>query len=279
MRRILIAFVAFVLLAPVATAGTLDRVRSAGVFKIGYRADAAPFSYIDAIGEPAGYAVDLCREVAAATRQVLGLDALKVDYVKVTTEDRFDAVKDGRIDILCDPATVTLGRRETVDFSLLTFVDGASVLYRVDGPRGFKALAGQKIGVHKSTTTETELRGALARFKIDAEIVPVEDHRDGLMRLESGELAAYFADRAILAYLLAGSGAAGKLKLSDQYYSQEPYALAIARGDDDFRLLVDRTLARLYRSGSITTIFAKTFGKGRPSNILTVMYGINALAD
>ncbi len=279
MRRILLAVVAFVLVAQAASAGTLDRVRSAGVFKIGYRTDAEPFAFVSSIGEPAGYAVDLCREVAAATKQQLGIETLKVDYVKVTAEDRFDAVKDGRIDILCDPATVTLARRAIVDFSLFTFVDGASVLYRTDGPQGFKALAGQKVGVHKGTTTESELKGALARFKIDAVIVPVEDHHDGLKRLESGELAAYFADRAILSYLLAGSGATGKLKLSDQYYSQEPYALAIARGDDDFRLLVDRTLARLYRSGSITTIFAKTFGKARPSNILTVMYGINALAD
>jgi len=278
MRRILLVVVAFVLVAQAASAGTLDRVRSAGVFKIGYRTDAEPFAFVNSIGEPAGYAVDLCREVAAATKQQLGIDTLKVDYVKVTAEDRFNAVKDGRIDILCDPATVTLGRRAIVDFSLFTFVDGASVLYRTDGPQGFKALAGQKVGVHKGTTTESELKGALARFNINADIVPVEDHRDGLKRLESGELAAYFADRAILSYLLAGSGATGKLKLSDQYYSQEPYALAIARGDDDFRLLVDRTLARLYRSG-ITTIFAKTFGKARPSNILAVMYGINALAD
>jgi len=279
MHRILLALAVLLLAAQAAAAGTLDRVRSAGVFKIGYRADAEPFAYVDSIGEPAGYAVDLCREVAAATKQQLGLDTLKVDYVKVTAEDRFNAVKDGRVDILCDPATVTLSRRAIVDFSLLTFVDGASVLYRTDGPQGFKALAGQKVGVHAGTTTEAEVRKALGAMKIDAQIVPVEKHQDGLTRLESGEFAAYFADRAILSFLLASSSAAGKLKLSDQYFSQEPYALAIQRGDEDFRLLVDRTLARLYRSGSITTIFAKTFGKARPSNILTVMYGINALAD
>jgi ABC-type amino acid transport substrate-binding protein len=279
--KIFLGIVALVLLAAqaAAAAGTLDRIRSSGEFRIGYRADAAPFAYDSPSGEPAGYQVDLCREVADAAQQQLGLDALKLDYVKVTAEDRFEAVKEGRIDILCDPATVTVSRRAMVDFSLLTFIDGASVLFRVDGPQGFDALAGQKVGVHAGTTTEAALRKTLADIKIDAEIVLVDDHADGLKRLESGEFAAYFADRAILTFLLAESGAQDKLKLSEQYFSQEPYALALAYGDSDFRLLVDRTLAKLYRSGAIGSIFIKTFGKGRPSEILKVMYRMNALAE
>ena len=69
------------------------------MFKIGYRTDAPPFSYNSAIGEPAGYIVDLCREVAAAAKQELGVKDLKVEYVTVTAEDRFDAVKSGRVDL------------------------------------------------------------------------------------------------------------------------------------------------------------------------------------
>jgi ABC-type amino acid transport substrate-binding protein len=279
MRTFLAIVTVLLLAAQAAAAGTLDRIRSSGEFKIGYRTDAAPFAYLSEIGEPAGYQVDLCREVAAAAKQQLGLDALKVDYVKVTAEDRFETVKEGRIDILCDPATVTLSRRAMVDFSLLTFIDGASVLFRVDGPQNFEALAGQKVGVHAGTTTEAALRKTLADLKIEAEIVQVADHADGLKRLENGEFAAYFADRAILTFLLAKSDARDKLKLSERYFTQEPYALAFAYGDNDFRLLVDRTLAKLYRTGAIAKIFTKTFGNGRPSNILEVMYGMNALAE
>jgi ABC-type amino acid transport substrate-binding protein len=279
--RIFPVIIALVLLAAqAAAAGTLDRIRSSGEFRIGYRADAAPFAYDDPSGgEPAGYQVDLCRAVAEAAKQQLGLDTLKVEYVKVTAEDRFDAVKEGRIDILCDPATVTMSRRAIVDFSLLTFLDGASVLFRVDGPQNFEALAGQKVGVHAGTTTEAALRKTLADLKIDAEIVLLDDHGDGLKRLESGELAAYFADRAILTFLLAESDAQDKLKLSERYFSQEPYALALAYGDSDFRLLVDRTLAKLYRGGGIGPIFIKTFGKGKPSELLKAAYSVNAFAE
>jgi ABC-type amino acid transport substrate-binding protein len=260
-------------------AGTLDRVRETGTFKIGYRTDAPPFSYKSDIGEPAGYIVDLCREVAAATKQELGLKDLKVQYVTVTAEDRFDAVKSSRIDLLCEATTVTIARRKLVDFSLMTFVDGASVMVRSDGPQSFKALAGHKIGVHAGTTTETALRRTLDDLKVAAEMVPVADHEEGVKKLESGEFAAYFADRAILTYLWLGEGSPSTLRISKEYFTREPYALALAHGDDDFRFLVDRTLARLYRGKTIGPMFARSFGKVKASEMLQMLYAINALPE
>src|SRR5262249_11918638 len=187
MRRFMWVIVAAALVvAPAVEAGTLDRVRDTGVFKIGYRTDAPPFSYDSAIGEPSGYIVDLCREGAAAAKLELRLQKLKVEYVTVTAEDRFEAVKSGRVDLLCEATTVTLARRQLVDFSLMTFIDGASVMVRSDGPQSFKALAGHKIGVHAGTTTEDELRRTLAKLKVDAQMVSVTDHAEGVKRLESG---------------------------------------------------------------------------------------------
>lgn len=280
MRGLLSAIVAALLLvSQSAAAGTLERVRETGTFKIGYRTDAPPFSYKSDIGEPAGYIVDICREVAASVKQELGLKDLKVEYVTVTADDRFDAVANGRIDLLCEATTVTLARRKLVDFSLMTFIDGASVMVRSDGPQSFKSLAGHKIGVHTGTTTEDALRRTLADLKVEAEMVPVADHEDGVKRLESGEFAAYFADRAILTYLMLGEGMPKTLRISKEYFTREPYALALARDDGEFRFLVDRTLARLYRSDAINAIFARSFGKAKPSEILQAVYAINALPE
>ena len=89
-----------------------------------------------------------------------------------------------------------------------------------------------------------------------------------MKRLESGELAAYFADRAILSFLLIGPDSPKNLMIAKDYLTREPYALALARGDDDFRLLVDRTLARLYRSPAIDKIFARNFANAKPSDVL-----------
>ncbi len=265
---------------PSANADTLQRVRDSGTFRIGHRLDAAPFSYRNTIGEPAGMMVEICRQVAAAVKAHLALESISVQYVPVTAENRFDAVQESRIDILCGPTTVTLSRRERVDFSLFTFVDGASVLFRVGGPDSFEALAGHKIGVRAGTTTEEALNNTVAELGVNLEVVAVESHDDGLARLEAGTVSAYFADRAILVSLLAGSRDPAALKLSRRYFSYEPYALALPRGDDDFRLLVDRTLSQLYRSGGIYTLFANAFGAdAEPTEVLRSLYLVNGIAQ
>lgn len=268
------------LFAAGAEAQTLERIRDSGTFKLGYREDAAPFAFKDTLGEPAGFSVELCRLVAAETKAALGLDEIAIEYVAVGTEDRFQAVQDGRIDLLCGATTVTLSRRELVDFSLFTFLDGAAVLLRADGPEDLEGLAGQKIGVRGATTTEEALRNTLAERQMDAEVVTVANHNDGLSKLEAGEIAAYFGDQAILMFLANGSDAPEKLKLSDRQLTFEPYALALTRGDSDFRLVVDRALAGAYRSGLVDQLFANAFGpKAKQSPALRAVYLINGLAE
>jgi len=275
-RLFAIAALLILTLQPLAAA-TLDRVRETRMFRIGYRADAKPHSYRTEQGQPAGYVVDLCREVAAAVGEVV--QSVQVNYVLVPADQRFPAVRDGRVDILCDPSSVTLARRELVDFSLPTFLDGASVLSRVNRPvERYEDLSGKRIGVLTGTTTETTLREGLSSIRINATVVPVRDHRAGVSLLEEDKVDAYFADRAIIAALLFEGGRPG-FALSKQYFSYETHALALPRGDDAFRLLVDRTLARLYRSGRINAILAKTFGNDPPGDMLKAMFLINSLPD
>ena len=273
-------FGATLLVAAGAQAQTLERVRDTGTFKIGYREDAAPFSFRNTLGEPAGFSVELCRLIAAQVKQALGLDEISIEYVPVGTEDRFQAVQDGRIDILCSADTVTLSRRELVDFSLFTFVDGAAVLLRAGAPEDLSGLPGRKIGVRDATTTEEALRDALAELDLKADVVTVASHDEGLAKLEAGEIAAYFGDQAILIFLASRSEAPEKLKLSNRQFTFEPYALALARDDSDFRLLVDRTLASIYRSGTIDQLFTNEFGRNAdPTPALQALYLTQGLAE
>jgi ABC-type amino acid transport substrate-binding protein len=268
------------ILAGGADAGVLDRVRDNGTFNIGFRADTQPFSYKNDIGEPAGYSVELCRAVAAEVKAALNLPELKVNYVELGPEERFDAVTGGKVDLLCSADSISLTRRQTVDFSLMTFASGMTLLYRVDGPQGFEGLAGTKIGALEGTTTLDLLKKALQTQAIDAELVPVTSHEDGVQRLAGGELSAYFGDGAILLYQWLLSPERDRLKLSDRFLSHEPYGLVMARGDDDFRLVVDRTLAELYRSGEIAPLFAATFGRdAKPSPLVQAIYALNALPE
>src|SRR5436190_6618900 len=207
-----------------ATAGTLDRVRDSGVFRIGYRADAKPYSYRNDRGQAAGFIVDLCLEVAAA----LGPN-VRTEFVLVPADQRFEAVRDGRADILCDPSSVTLARREMVDFSLPTFLDGAGVLSRTSKPvRVFEDFAGKRIGVLEGTTTERTLRASLAELNLKATITPARDHRAGFSLLSDDKIDAYFADRGIIMGILQEGGWPG-FEVGKSYFSYETYALALPR--------------------------------------------------
>lgn len=264
----------------VAAAQTLERIQDSGVLKIGYREDAAPYSYKNAIGQPAGYTIALCQAVATDIAAEVGRAELAIDYVPVDTDDRFGALQEGRIDLLCGATTATLSRRALVDFSVPTFIDGAGVLLRADGPDSFAGLAGQTIGVRDATTTEEALRNTLRRHGMDATVVPVDNHEDGLARLEAGEIAAYFADQAILIFLMSSSQTPQALKLGEGQFTFEPYALGMQRGDHDFRLAVDTSLSRLYRSGEVDRIFKNSFGaNASQSEILRALYLISALPE
>ena len=264
----------------IAAAGVLDRVVQEKAIRIAYREDAPPFSFKDKIGEPAGFMVDLCRAVAKKVAEERNLPSLSVVYVPVTAADRFDAITQEKADLLCEPTSVTLSRRQLVDFSIPTFLDGASLIVRADGPKKLNELTGRKVGVVAGTTTEESLRNSLKDAGIGAEVVAAETHRDGLTMLDEGKISAYFADRSILLFLIKDSKAPEKLRLADDYLSVEPYALALPRGDNDFRLAVDRALSHIYRSGEIGPIFERTFGgKAKPSQILQTLYLISGLPD
>ena len=274
MPRLLAVLAALAIVTQSAAAATLDRVRASGVFRIGYRADAKPYSYRNDQGQPAGYIVDLCLEVAKA----LGPN-VRTEFVLVPADQRFEAVRDGRADILCDPSSVTLARRDMVDFSLPTFLDGAGVLSRTSKPvRVFEDFAGKRIGVLEGTTTERTLRASLTELSLTAGIMPVRDHRAGFSLLSDDKIDAYFADRGIVMGILQEGGWPG-FEVSRSYFSYETYALALPRDDGAFRLLVDRTLAQLYRSGRIYPILEKTFGRGQPPDMLKTMFLINSLPD
>ncbi len=275
MRQLLTIAAALLIASQAAAAGTLDRVKQTGTFRIGYRADARPYSYQDAQGQPAGYIVDLCNTVAAAIGP-----GVHIEYVLVHAGERFESVRDGKVDILCDPSTVTIARREIVDFSLPTFLDGAGVLSRRSAPvQRFEDLGGKRVGVLIGTTTEHVLRDSLEKLGVKATVLPVHDHRHGMELVQDAKLDAYMADRGILAAMLREGGGRPGFELSKQYFSYETYALALPRDDSAFRLLVDKTLAQLYRTGRIKPILAKTFGNAPMDDMLNAMFVINSLPE
>jgi glutamate/aspartate transport system substrate-binding protein len=143
----------------------------------------------------------------------------------------------------------------------MIFVDGGGLLATSSsGIRWLKDLGGKRVGVIANTTTEKALGAALERLSLQATVITVSEHGEGLRALEEGRLDAYASDRLLLAGLLARAKDPAALRLSGEYYSYEPYALMMRRGDNAFQAHVNRTLSALYRSGAIVPIYERWFG-------------------
>ena len=281
MLRLLVAVALAIPL--MASAQTLDKIRKSGVVTLGYIDGAAPFSYVDGNGEPQGYSVELCRAVAEGVGAQLKRTGLKTRWVKLTIQNRIDAVRQGKVDLECSTTTWTLSRQQLVDFSLMTFVDGGSILVGAKSEAGrLQDLGGKRIAVLRGTTTERALRAALKRYSIPAEVVLIEKRDEGLALLRESQVDALAADRTTLigVVVMSGPANAGNFRLLDQDFSIEQYALMLRRGDHDWRLAVNRVLAGIYRSGQINDIYARWLGPlGPPSVLLSATYFLQGLAE
>jgi glutamate/aspartate transport system substrate-binding protein len=277
---IVAAWLTAVLSAP-AAAQTLEKIRKQGAITLGYIDGAAPFSYADGNGDPQGYSVELCRAVADGIAAQLERKELKIRWVKLTIQNRIDAVRRKQVDVECSTTTWTLGRQRLVDFSLVTFLDGASVLTKLDSEaRRLADLGGKRVAVITGTTTEKALREALTRALVAAEVVSIKTRDEGLQLLSQGQVDGLASDRTTLIGVAVKGASGNAYKLLEEDFSIEQYALMMPRGDPDFRLAVNRVLARLYRSGDIRRVYDRWLGPlGPPSPLLSATYFIQGLAE
>jgi glutamate/aspartate transport system substrate-binding protein len=283
-RLLSILFLTVLLTSPVVgqqPQSTLEKIKTTKTITMGYRKSSFPFSFIGEDKKPAGYSVDLCTRIAAGVQRQLGLSDLSIKWLAVTPENRITMVANGTVDLECGSTTNTLSRQEQVDFSSMTFVDGGSLLVRTDARIDrLSDIAGKRVAVVPGTTTEKVMADALKKANLTVQMINVKEHADGIAALEKGTVDAYASDRVILIGLAMTSKDPTKLAIADQYFSYEPYGLMLRRGDADFRLAVNRVLARLYRSGEIVQVYERWFGSfERTSNLLQAMFLLHSLPE
>jgi len=285
MARILAVLSLVVFCASPATAaeltGTLQQIKKSGEIRIGYRESEPPMSFVGKGKKPVGYSIDICSRIVTAVKSKVGTD-VKIKYVAVTAENRFSALTKNKIDILCGSTTKTLARSELVDFTQLTFVTGAALMaLKSSNVKELASLNGKTVGVVKNTTTVKVLNKLLKDSLTDAKVVEVDSAKQGLDKLRGGAISAFSADQIVLVGLAATAEDAAKFDISSDVFSYEPFALAVRRNDADFRLVADRVISHLYRTGQILPIYDKWFGafaKKRPP-VLDALFLLNATPE
>ncbi len=261
--------------------GRLKKIADAKAISIAYRADATPFSFTNDKKEPVGFTIDLCKRVVNSIERQINVQGLKINWVPVTVQNRFDTIAKGQADMECGSSTVTLGRMKQVDFSSFTFVETTGLLVKAAaGARSLSDLAGKRIGVVGGTTNERAVNAQLKGRKLTATVVSFKSSEEALAALEAGKVDAFASDKLLLV------GAAGKAKdqkslaLLPDELSFEPYGIALPRGDASFRLAVNTGLSQLYGSGEIGEIFGRWFGPfGPPSPIIQAIYILGTIPE
>jgi len=261
---------------------TLEQIKKSGEIRIGYRETEPPMSFLNKDKQPVGYSIELCLHIANEVKSTLQNPNIATKYIPVNASNRFDALRDNSIDILCGSTTKTLSRSELVDFTQLTFITGAAFLSLNSAKvEKFSDLKGKKVAVVKDTTTKNVLEKNLRKKGSDAKIIVVDSAAEGVDLVVKGEVAAFSADQIVLIGLVVTHKDKKQFAVSDKVFSFEPFALAIRQNDSEFRLLADRTLARLNRSGNITKVFNQWFGKyiTEVPALLEAMYILNATPE
>ena len=270
----------------------------AGTIKLGYRPDARPFSFGAEGEQPAGYAVALCTLVADQIKTALGRSDLALEWVPLEPGDWLRPVEDGAVDLVCSATPETLSARERVSFSIPIFPSGTGALLSANAPlalreilehgqptsrpiwRGSPArtvLERTTFSAITGTTSEAWLKERIATFQLDATVALVQTAEEGVQSILDGTSNVVFGDFPVLLDAAARSEASGNLVVLDRHFTYEPLALAMRRGDEEFRLAVDRALSGLYRSEDFRGFFMEWFGP--PDETIVTFFRQTALPE
>jgi glutamate/aspartate transport system substrate-binding protein len=225
--------------------------------------------------------VDLCKGVARSIARQLKVDELKIDWVLVTVQTRFDVVAKGSADMECGASTITQSRLRQVDFSSITFVESTGVMTKVKtGARALADLSGGRIAVIRGTTNERALAAQIKRRQLSITPVPFGSSDEAMAALEADRVVAFASDRLLLVGAVAKAKDPRSLMLLPEQLSIEPYGIVLPRGDSALRLAVNGALSQIYASGEIEEIFKRWFGQfGPPPAIIEAAYVLGIIPE
>jgi glutamate/aspartate transport system substrate-binding protein len=261
--------------------GTLKKIADSGTIVIGHRESSVPFAYLDDNQKPIGYSMDLCHRIVEDVEKAVG-KSLNVKYVPVNPKTRLALIANGTIDLECGSTTNKLSRQEQVEYLPVTFITGTKILVRKNsGIKSVKDLDGKAIALAQGTTNEKAIKAEVEKLGLKVKVLPVRDHAEGFLSLETDRVDAYSTDHILLFGLISKAKNPNDYEVVGDFLSYDPYAIMVRRDDSAFELIGKRTISGLFRSGEINQIYDKWFeplGVGR-TELLNAAFQIQALPE
>jgi glutamate/aspartate transport system substrate-binding protein len=260
-------FAGFLLTLPAAaqTAGeglspTLANIKKTHVVRLGYRESSPPFSFMDPSNRPIGYSLELCEAIVDEIGIEVDDANLRIEYVKVTSDDRIPAVVQNKIDLECGSTTANAERGKQVAFSPLMFVAGTKLMVpkasTISAP---KDLQGKAVVVTKGTTNEQAMHTIDKKFSLGLNIIASPDHEQSYQMLVDGKADAFATDDILLYGLIARHKAQDKYKVVGDYLSYDPYGIMFRKGEPQLTAVVERAFRKLGSNRDLIPLYNKWF--------------------
>jgi glutamate/aspartate transport system substrate-binding protein len=245
---------------------TLANIKRTHTVRLGYREASPPFSFLDQSNRPIGYSLELCEAIVEEIGTEVDDDALKIEYVKVTSESRIPAVLEGKIDLECGSTTANAERARRVAFSPLIFVAGTKLMVpKAASVSGITDLKGKTVVVTKGTTNEQAIAAADKKFALGLTIVTADDHEQSYQILAEGKAQAFATDDILLYGLIARHKAQNRFKVVGDYLSYDPYGIMFRKGEPPLSAVVERAFRKLATNGDLVPLYNKWFMSRLPT--------------
>lgn len=261
MKRFLIVLLTAVVL--VAGSGltmaetTLEKIDRTGTLTIGTRTGSPPFAFVNKNNEWVGFSIDLVAQtILPVISKKLGKQ-IKLENKESTPQTRIPLLTSNAVDLIAETMTDTRARRESVDFSLTFFVTGAQFLVKKGSPvKGIQSIDGRRVAAQQGSTNARIIRERVPK----ARLLEFPDQPAAFQALVQGQVHAYTNDGIQLAGLKAKAPNPNEWVIVGDFYSYEPYGMAMRKNDSDFRQLVNIGLMEAIESGKYFELYDKWFG-------------------
>ena len=237
--------------------GTLEKIDKSGTLIIGTRNGSPPFAYVNKNNEWVGFSIDLVEQaiIPALTKKLN--KQIKLDKKESAPATRIPLLTSNAVDLIAETMTDTQSRREQVDFSLTFFATGAQFLVRRGSPvKGIQNIAGRRIAAQQGSTNAKIVRERVPTAKL----VEFPDQPAAFQALAQKQVDAYTNDGIQLAGLRAKAPKPEEWAVVGDFFSYEPYGMALRKNDSDFRHVVNVGLMDAISSGLYFKIYDKWFG-------------------
>jgi ABC-type amino acid transport substrate-binding protein len=240
-----------------ALADTLDKIKSTGVLTIGTRTGSPPFAYVNKSNEWVGFTIDLVEQLVRPEVEKAVGRPVKVEKKESTPPTRIPLLTSNAVDLIAGTMTDTPQRRESVDFSLTFFYTGAQFMVKKGSPiKSVNDISGKRIATQQGSTNEKILREKYPQAQLRA----FPDQPAAFQALLQGQVDAYTNDGIQLYGLKAKAPKPEEWDVVGDFYSEEPYGMAMRKGDAKFKAVVDAGLKKGLEGGKYFEIYDKWFG-------------------